>query len=753
MADTSTRIYPGLTPEDERLKIRDISLAAESQSKEGDTFFLITQRWWQNWLDYVNQDQIGNDGPSLQSLDSADVCVLRRPSSIDNKSLIYELESSDSSTTELHDTLVEGRDYVLLPEEVWNQLQSWYGGGPKLARKVINSGLSQMELAVEVYPLHLELILTPKGDRSTIRISKKETIRELHRRVCEIFELDTEQIRIYDFYGRKKHALPTDMDKTLDDANIQMDQEILVEVLNNVTVSVNSNDFVGKQSNSFLLEPSKSGLSIAGGLSATKGVSRNNNSELPQGQNQVSPQRESNNVLETSGVTTRSATAGLTGLLNLGNTCFMNSAIQCLVHTPEFTRYFRDDYRGEINWQNPMGMVGELAIAFGELLRKLWAPGRTPISPRPFKAKLARFAPQFSGYNQHDSQELLAFLLDGLHEDLNRVKDKPYILSRDADGRPDEEVADEYWANHKARNDSIIVDVCQGQYKSTLVCPVCSKISVTFDPFMYLSLPLQSTATRPLTVTIFSSDGSLLPNVCTVTIPKQGRCRDLIQALSAACSLQPNEKLLLAEIQNHLIHRFFEDPLTSLCSIKDEDHLAAYRIPQPAKGIIFLQLIHRLEDKETANAQSMKGWKPYGTPLVSPISCDNVTTRGDVQSMVRTMLSPLLKLRELADLEANGISPAVEPSSDTLIEQVDSSESLPWKESNNAQSCGLVKLPLQLVDENNFARMDLQLRKLAQNLCPCTAALKLFCWKSLWSLNQICGNVPSVKSGDKQARS
>lgn len=55
----------------------------------------------------------------------------------------------------------------------------------------------------------------------------------------------------------------------------------------------------------------------------------------------------------------------------------------------------------------------------------------------------------------------MAFLLDGLHEDLNRVKHKPYIKSRDADGRPDEEVADEYWANHTARNDSIIVDVCQ----------------------------------------------------------------------------------------------------------------------------------------------------------------------------------------------------------------------------------------------------------------------------------------------------
>lgn len=73
---------------------------------------------------------------------------------------------------------------------------------------------------------------------------------------------------------------------------------------------------------------------------------------------------------------------------------------------------------------------------------------------------------------------------------------------------------------------------------------------------MYLSLPLQSTATRPLTVTIFSSDGSLLPNVCTVTVPKQGRCRDLIQALSAACSLKPHEKLLLAEVRTSLFNTF-----------------------------------------------------------------------------------------------------------------------------------------------------------------------------------------------------
>jgi len=51
--------------------------------------------------------------------------------------------------------------------------------------------------------------------------------------------------------------------------------------------------------------------------------------------------------------------------------------------------------------------------------------------------------------------------LDGLHEDLNRVKKKPYIEAKDADGRPDDEFSEECWNNHKARNDSIIVDKFQ----------------------------------------------------------------------------------------------------------------------------------------------------------------------------------------------------------------------------------------------------------------------------------------------------
>ncbi|OMP02010.1 Peptidase C19, ubiquitin carboxyl-terminal hydrolase 2, partial [Corchorus capsularis] len=727
-----------LSPEEERVLIRDIILSAEANAKEGDSFFLITQKWWQHWIEYVNQEQqqpsSNNEGSSSLSgsSDSPGLSTLRRPSGIDNSDLISDGPSEESSggTVEIHDTLLEGRDYVLLPHQVWNQLYSWYGGGPTLSRKVINSGLSQTEFAVEVYPLRLQLLVTPKGDRSTIRISKKETIGELHRRACEIFYLNSEQVCIWDYYGHRKHALMNDMDKTLDDANLQMDQDILVEVLNDVNdtalsggISFPDNGFADKEATSVLLEPSKSSLSIAGGLSANKIASKGHSAEQLQNQTVSYPSRELDNAYGNSGVITRGASGGLTGLLNLGNTCFMNSAIQCLVHTPEFARYFREDYHKEINWQNPLGMVGELALAFGELLRKLWAPGRTPVAPRPFKAKLARFAPQFSGYNQHDSQELLAFLLDGLHEDLNRVKHKPYINSKDADGRPDEEVADEYWANHIARNDSIIVDVCQGQYKSTLVCPVCNKVSVTFDPFMYLSLPLQFTTTRTMTITVFTCDGSAPPSTCTVTVPKQGRYRDLIQALSNTCSLKQTEEIKLVEIRNHLIYRFLDDSFISLSTIKDDDHLAAYKIQKSAKGHVLLHLIHRHQENEISDAQR---WKPFGTPLISSLASDDVISSGDIQTIVQTMLTPLLKEGiEHTDNSDPSTSVSTTDPSDHGLGEVDTNRASTFKNKKV-----LPKLPLQLVDESKTC-IDLSVGdEKAVNLSASSPIVVYFNWTS-----------------------
>lgn len=89
-------------------------------------------------------------------------------------------------------------------------------------------------------------------------------------------------------------------------------------------------------------------------------------------------------------------------------------------------------------------------------------------------------------------------------------------------------------------------------------------MSVTFDPFMYLTLPLPSTTMRTMTLTVLSTDGSTLPAPFTVTVPKCGRFKDLTDALSSACSLKSNETFLVAEVCCSYVHLFIHFPLHEL---------------------------------------------------------------------------------------------------------------------------------------------------------------------------------------------
>ena len=148
------------------------------------------------------------------------------------------------------------------------------------------------------------------------------------------------------------------------------------------------------------------------------------------------------------------------------------------------------DYKSEISKTNFLGTGGKLATAYAQLLKEMWLGNKPVVKPAQFKKQLSKFAPQFSGTYQHDAQEVLAFLLDGLHEDLNRVKDKPYIEDKDCDGTTDEADAIEAWKNYLKRNKSLVVDLFQGQLRNTCRCNVCGHKNIRFEPFMYLSLPI-----------------------------------------------------------------------------------------------------------------------------------------------------------------------------------------------------------------------------------------------------------------------
>lgn len=625
-----------LTPEEEKRIVTELTNEAESNLKEGNLYYVVSNRWFTSWQKFTGQDAGDYLLDNSQSLVSSK--PVDRPGPIDNSDIVLNGNESEIDDLELHRNLIEGCDYVLVPQQVWEKLYDWYKGGPALPRKLISQGDVNKQFNVEVYPLCLKLIDSRDQSQTVIRFSKKASLHDLYERVCTIKGIETGKARIWDYFNKQKQSMLEDSNQTLEKSELQMDQEILLEIqFDGLWPPGFGMDSTGNELALVPIEPSRSSVTIAGGPALSNGHSTSYGSSFYHANTLSSGSADMEDAFDISRTATKADRGGLAGLQNLGNTCFMNSSLQCLVHTPPLVEYFLQDYTDEINKQNPLGLHGELALAFGELLRKLWSCGRTPIAPRAFKGKVARFAPQFSGFNQHDSQELLAFLLDGLHEDLNRVKQKPYFEATDTDGRPDEEVADECWRYHKARNDSIIVDVCQGQYKSTLVCPACNKISITYDPFMYLSLPLPSTVTRTMTVTLFSGDGSALPMPYTVTVLKHGSCKDLSMALGTGCGLRSDETLLLAEVYEHGIFRFFDSPLEPLPSIKDDECIVAYRLPKRA-DLTRLEIFHRHIEKFLPDNLKGSERKLFLTPLVTYL--EGPLTGADIELAVSTVLSP-----------------------------------------------------------------------------------------------------------------
>jgi ubiquitin carboxyl-terminal hydrolase 4/11/15 len=185
---------------------------------------------------------------------------------------------------------------------------------------------------------------------------------------------------------------------------------------------------------------------------------------------------------------------GLVGLTNLGNTCFMNSAIQCLSNCEYLTKYFLSGlYKKEINCSSKYSSGGNIANSYSDLIYKLWNSSKPYITPYNFHNTFTSYVKIFSDSSQHDSHEMLIYLLEKLHEDLNRNEEKEYKeLNEKQDNENDIEASNRWWEIHLKRDDSIIMDLFSGQYKSTLRCPFCDKISITYDQFSCLELPIEN---------------------------------------------------------------------------------------------------------------------------------------------------------------------------------------------------------------------------------------------------------------------
>jgi ubiquitin C-terminal hydrolase len=532
-------------------------------------WYVVSCEWFIKWKAYVElfPSKEYMDLPFNSLWTENEVKKLER---IDNTSIIdpnatedlVDTESSPSFYT-VSSGLIENSDFVLIPEQAYNLLKSQYSPKQYIIRKSIKS--SETDFLVEVFLKRIRFAYVHKRkveikSHNTSRTTKLKAIVELLMKKLNIATISSNyaKIKVWKinsksiFEGNLKSLLPVNtglyiegstllaQETTIDDAEISEDNLLFFDqnFSDNFVLSENKTNTLKlcsvckKEFESTSCKKCKACVCSQSCLSVhnkihnktpTKtrkraGKLRKNifrcfcswNDDASETED-CKPGFKENHQSVTPSVTSSSlsisnTSSGVCGLQNLGNTCFMNSAVQCLVHCEELTKFFLSgDYLKKINKNNPLGTKGRLAIAYGELAASMWSGKHTSLAPWNLKKTISSVAPQFEGYSQHDSHEFLSYLINGLHEDLNEVTKKPYY-DTEITFTNDKEVAEENWRRHVSRNKSIIVDLMYGQYKSTLNCPKCKKYSYAFDPYNCLSLPIPYMAQKKIEVFYFPHD-------------------------------------------------------------------------------------------------------------------------------------------------------------------------------------------------------------------------------------------------------